>query len=48
MFYVDTMHIPNVQYENGKKFLHLLYIKELYGCMESTLLCYDKWGWIFN
>ena len=30
---VNLDHIPNVWYENGKKVLYLMIMKDLYGCI---------------
>ena len=41
---VNPEHNKKVRVENGVKVLYLRLLKDLYGCMESTLMWYDLYS----
>ena len=41
MFKVNHEHKKNMRVENGVKVLYLKLLKDIYGCMDYELLCYD-------
>ena len=40
MFEVNPEYIPYFRYENGKNALYVKMIRDIYGCIESSLLWY--------